>query len=196
MYKYWKLGKCSKKRKLQVWNAVIRSKLTYGLVTIQINKDKANQLNAFQLKGIRRILGWKTTYIERENTNKKLRQAANTIINAGKPERKHKLQFEELTNRIKNDRIKYMGHLLREDKNEPTRKAVMQGSVTPNLGWTKRTGRPRSNWIEETLREVWKRHRKVLPYGKRKHKNKNRKFRVSDNKVIRGILLGAQHRIF
>ena len=67
LYKYWKLGNCSKKKKLQVWNAVIRTKLTYGLVTVQINKDRASRLDAFQLKGIRRILNWKTTYIERKH---------------------------------------------------------------------------------------------------------------------------------
>ena len=86
LYKYWR---CSNKKKLQVWNAVIRSKLTYGLVTVQINTDKASRLDAFQLKGIRRILGWKTTYIERENTNKKLRAAANKIINKGKKKREN-----------------------------------------------------------------------------------------------------------
>ena len=83
MYKYWKLGKCSKKRKLQVWNAVIRSKLTYGLVTIQINKDKEAKIDALQLKGIRRILQCKTTYIDRRNTNRRLRKEANKIMNEG-----------------------------------------------------------------------------------------------------------------
>ena len=196
MYKYWKLGKCSKKRKLQVWNAVIRSKLTYGLVTLQINKDKASRLDAFQLKGIRRILKWKTTYIERKNTNRRLRRAASEIINQDKPKNKLTPQFEELSKRLQDERIKCLGHLLRESKDEPTRQAALNSDNTPNIGWLKRAGRPRNNWIELTMKEAWQRNRKNLPYGKRKHKNKARKFNIRAKRVIRGLLIGAQERIF
>ena len=195
LYKYWKLGKCSIKRKLHVWNAVIRSKLLYALTTVQINKDKANRLDAFQAKGIRRILGWKTTYIERENTNKKLRKTANKILNEGKPEYKKSKQYERLSKRIKRDRIRYLGHLFREEKNEPTRKAIIIAEHTPNLGWRKRIGRPRNNWLEETMRDAWNTLRAKLPYGKRKHKDK-RIFNLADKKCRLGLLLGARHRIF
>ena len=196
LYKYWKLGNCSKKKKLQVWNAVIKTKLTYCLVTVQINKDRASRLDAFQLKGIRRILNWKTTYIERRNTNKRLRQEANKIINQGKTEAEGRDQFEELTKRLKRDRIKYLGHLLREDKREPTRRATFNPNNTPNLGYKKRPGRPRNNLITETTEEAWKSHRKQLPYGQRKHKSKKRKFNLKDPRVIKGLWIGAELRIY
>ena len=92
--------------------------------------------------------------------------------------------------------IKYMGHLLRENKDEPTRRATLSGEYRINVGREKRAGRPRNNWIEETLKEVWNKYRKALPYGYRKHKQKKRKFNFRDKKVIRGLVLGAHMRVY
>ena len=107
-----------------------------------------------------------------------------------------KQQFERLSERLKDERIKYLGHLIRESKDEPTRQAALNRNNTPNVGWKRRRGRPRNNWIELTMKEAWKRHRERLPYGKRKHKNKRRKFKTQDKKVIRGLVLGAEWRIY
>ena len=111
-------------------------------------------------------------------------------------QKKKNEQFEELTRRLQRERIKFMGHLLREDKQEPTRRATFVDNSTPNIGWKKRIGRPRNNWIEETMRETWQKHRKSLPYGMRKHKNKKRKFNIRDKKVRQGLYLGAKSRLF
>ena len=73
---------------------------------------------------MRRIVNWKTTYVNRENTNRKLRREANRIMNSGKKNnlRHYQIcnhQFEELSKKLREDRIKYMGHLLREEKDAP-----------------------------------------------------------------------------
>merc|ERR1712086_301462 len=76
----WKIGKCSTKTKLQYWNAVINTKLTYALETMYLTKGQLRKLDTFQLKGLRKILKMHTTYIERANTNKEVRKRAATAL--------------------------------------------------------------------------------------------------------------------
>ena len=65
---FWKKTNCPPKCLLIVYDAVIRSKLVYGLDCIKIPEDALNNLNAFQLKGLRKILNMNTTFVNRENT--------------------------------------------------------------------------------------------------------------------------------
>ena len=51
----WKATKASKRWKLTVYDAIIRSKLLYGLETIHLTTAMAKKLNAFQMRGIRRF---------------------------------------------------------------------------------------------------------------------------------------------
>ena len=54
---------------MQVYQAVIVSKLLYGLDTLQFTEAQGNKLDTFQLKGFRIILNVKTTYIEKNLSN-------------------------------------------------------------------------------------------------------------------------------
>lgn len=56
--------RCSQKWKLIVFNAVIRSKLLYGLDSAQLNDPLLTKINTFCLKGLRKILKMPTTYAE------------------------------------------------------------------------------------------------------------------------------------
>ena len=56
----WNLTKCCNVWKIQVFSAVIVSKLVYGLGTIELTEGAARALDAVQLKGIREILEMKT----------------------------------------------------------------------------------------------------------------------------------------
>ena len=53
---FWGQSTCTKQFKLQVFNAVIRSKLVYGLESIQLNETALTKMNVFQLKGLRQIM--------------------------------------------------------------------------------------------------------------------------------------------
>lgn len=46
--------------------------MTYGLETLQLNKNHLNRLDAFQVKGLRRILEVPPTFIDRTWTNAKV----------------------------------------------------------------------------------------------------------------------------
>ena len=52
---YWKATNASKKWQLIIYDAIIRSKLLYGLETVYITDSLQKKLNAFQLRGIRTI---------------------------------------------------------------------------------------------------------------------------------------------
>ena len=45
----WEIGNCSTRTKLLYWNAVIKTKLTYALETMQLTKSQLQQLDTFQL---------------------------------------------------------------------------------------------------------------------------------------------------
>eukprot|EP00959_Pyramimonas_sp_CCMP1952_P333556 6985006-Pyramimonas_sp.AAC.1 len=72
---FWLHSDCSVSQKIQVFSAVCRSKLLYGLETTQLTPGQTQRLDGFQLKGLRKILGIPTTFgqmaqgQDRTNTN-------------------------------------------------------------------------------------------------------------------------------
>ena len=57
---YWKASNASKKWQLLAYDAIIKNKLLYGLETAQVGKADLKIIDAFQIRGIRQILGKKT----------------------------------------------------------------------------------------------------------------------------------------
>ena len=57
---------------MQVFDAIIRSKLLYGLETMELTKGMSKRLNAVQMRGLRQILQAPTTYEDRTWTNKRV----------------------------------------------------------------------------------------------------------------------------
>ena len=102
---FWLRGDCTEKQKINVFNAVLRAKLMYGLDSIQLTQATIRKLDTFQLKGLRKILGLKTTYVNKHNTNERVYQAANTKMEQqsrrGTPPRGKKViklsQYYEMT---------------------------------------------------------------------------------------------------
>ncbi len=81
--------------------------------TIQLTEAEQKRLDAFQMNGIRRILGIApTTEEERYWTNERVWNKANEEY--GKPIRK----FTEAWQRAK---YKLLGHIIRTDKEDPMR---------------------------------------------------------------------------
>ncbi len=84
---FWRQTKCSNKWKLNVYNAVITSKLVYGLETLQFTGKTLNKMNTFQMKALRKILGVQPTFIDRTQTNALVFNMANKEggVEEGKP---------------------------------------------------------------------------------------------------------------
>ena len=63
--------------KLLTQDAVISTKLLYGLESAELKDSDKNKLDVFQLKGLRNILKNDTTFVNRQNTNAKFVEEAN-----------------------------------------------------------------------------------------------------------------------
>ena len=104
---FWNNSQCPKNFKLLVFDAVIRSKLVYGLESVMIPSFLMSKLNALQLNGLRKILNMKTTYIDRANTNQEVFRRANSYKNPLGQAGKNIRQFKEYINA---QQCKLLGH--------------------------------------------------------------------------------------
>ena len=69
---FWLHSNCPAKFKLIAADAVIKTKLLYGMDSAQLGEHEQKRINVMQLKISRKILGIKTTFIDRENNNIKV----------------------------------------------------------------------------------------------------------------------------
>ena len=87
---YWFKANPSIKEKLQVFDAIIKSKLLYGLESAPMNETIKHELDIFQLKGLRKILGIKITFVDKTQDNRtiyrKVHQHIHENTSTGKPE--------------------------------------------------------------------------------------------------------------
>ena len=73
--------------KLLVFNAVVGAKIPYGLESLQLLDSDYQRLDAFQQRGLRRILGIPPSHIDRTATNKSVLAAAEKVLSKKKQER-------------------------------------------------------------------------------------------------------------
>jgi hypothetical protein len=154
---FWTKANCPTKWKLNVYNAVIISKLVYGLETLQFTEGQGKQLDAFQQRGLRKILGIAPTYIDRGHTNEKVIELAN--IAKGAHEDKTKTKIMPLTEIIKNRKNTLLGHVIRagdRDCNDPLFQATFESAnLQPRRATHRRVGRPRKKWHDTTMESAW-----------------------------------------
>ena len=77
---FWRHSDCPERYKLEALDAVVRSKLLYGLESAHLGEALVKKLDTFQLKGLRKILRMDTTFVNRDNTNRKVIETANQAI--------------------------------------------------------------------------------------------------------------------
>jgi hypothetical protein len=66
---FWRHSDCPTHVKVYTADAVLRSKLLYGLESAQLIPSVLKTLETFQLKVLRKMLKIDTTYINRANSN-------------------------------------------------------------------------------------------------------------------------------
>ena len=142
---FWN-SSCHKRWKLGVYDAVVCSRLLYGLESLHLNKSHLNRLNAFQQRGLRRILGVPSSYIDRTFTNAKVFEMVSEY------RRTPQLSVADLYYR---QQLKFVGHLLRCDGNDPMRRLIVtpQNEIAAPL--YRRPGRPRNSWSFHALQRAW-----------------------------------------
>ena len=157
---FWKTVACSTKWKLQVYDAIIRNKLLYGLETVHLTQSLQQKVNAFQLRGLRKILGLSTTFINRANTNESVLQKANDVMGVAPGSMPKVKLFSDL---LKDRRVKLAGHILRSENSDPLRRVSYEPDSAETFRVAKRRiGGPRQLWTVYTNKYAWERtHRGV-----------------------------------
>ena len=128
--------------------------LLYGLDTLEIPSALLSKLEAFQLRGLRKILNVNTTYIDRRNTNAEVYRRANLAVETRQGN--DTTLTWTIRQCIEEKRIKLTGHLLRADDSDPMRQVSFQNnSASPYLPLFRRPGRPPKNWMISSLELCW-----------------------------------------
>ena len=154
---FWKKSNCPIGFKLNVFDAVIRSKLVYSLEAVQLNPNMLQKMNAVQFRGLRRILGLEHTYVNRSNSNIKLLQEANKIKNPKPKPNKHIRPFSEYVHVRQESLLK---HIVRCSNLDPMRETTLRyGSAMPRTIVNRRVGRPKQQWSTSVYQRLWIKNR-------------------------------------
>ena len=130
-------------------NAVVRSKLLYGMESAHLISSILSRLNTVQLKGFRKIMKWQTTYVRRENTNVRLLEAVKQELREGQDVKLFSESYHESRRRL-------LGHILRLTDSQEEKNSTVRAHVPyPILNPVRRVGQPKHNWAVETMRKVW-----------------------------------------
>ena len=85
---FWKKTNASLKWKLQIYNAIIISQISYGLDVMHLTESLYSKLDAFHYRGLRIVLGISHSYWSRVSNNRVF-ERANIVASKGQDFRSH-----------------------------------------------------------------------------------------------------------
>jgi len=132
LQKFFKNKNISKKLKLRLKNTIIDKMLTYASETWKLTKRDRKQMNVFERKVYRRILG--PVY---DNEKKNWRILTNKEIDT-------RVKKPTVTKTIRLNRLHWFGHIQRVEENRIPKRVLYM-----NLGTARLRGRPRNSWQVE-----------------------------------------------
>ena len=145
--------------KITVLDAVIRSKLLYGIDSAQLTPSNQRRIEVFQLKGLRKITKMTTTYVERNNSNAEVFRKANEAIKQETPENKIPTTVKPFVTCYLNSRMKRLARIHNMPKEHPVRHITIGPNPDNNcVPWNppnRRVGRPRFKWVTEAVGDIW-----------------------------------------
>ena len=138
--KVWRHSSLTTARKLDVYRALVESKLMYALCTGTYTKAELRRLDGFQAKCLRSILSIAPSQYSRVS-NEAVREKA-ALKSASKQLREQQLIF--------------LGKVLRSDLDSVLQTvSFTPGTMQPTTcAYIRRVGRPRKEWIAEVLPEA------------------------------------------
>jgi hypothetical protein len=144
---FWTKANTTVKWKIQVFNAIIRSKLLYGLECIQLTAAEISRLDAFQNKSLRRILGKPPTFIDRTETNERMYAEIRD---------QHGCHFEKFGDTWRKAKLKFFGHILRCSRADPLSQVTFAADgIHPRHVVYRRPGRPKLDWVIESYKDAF-----------------------------------------
>ena len=135
----WRCANIGKHRKLELFEALVLSKVLYGVASAWLSKADLGRLDGFQAGCLRKMLQIPASYVSRVS-NEAVRKTAGQ---------------DALSNMVRTAQLKLMGKVLNDDAKRILRDVAFQGSTTlsANAAYVRRIGRPRHNWTEQVFRE-------------------------------------------
>ena len=147
---FWLHSNCPAKFKLQAADAIIRTKILYGLESAQLGEPELKRLDLIQLKIFRKILGLKTTFVNRENTNVKLwKDVRAKTTSEGK--KKHIVSFRQAYRKAK---IQTLAKILLDERGNKNQ-MIFDNELQERMYSNRRVGRPKTSWTEAAIKEMW-----------------------------------------
>eukprot|EP00973_Karenia_brevis_P049122 6813088-Karenia_brevis.AAC.1 len=126
-----------------------------------MNETAKHSLDIFQLKGLRKILKIKTTFVDRVQDTRtvyaKAQRAIHEATSPGKPEKIFKPYSEVYDER----KTKLLNKIIKKPQTDPIRAITFQQhSLVPiqienKPGVKRRSGQPRVRWVETALARLW-----------------------------------------
>ena len=106
--------------------------------TVQLTRAMCKKIDAFQLRGLRKILNMHTTHINRANTNKKVYEEATRIAYPKADDHRTVKPFSVYH---ADKKASLLGHILRAEDRDPLRQVTFQPGtayrVDPGRVWEK-----------------------------------------------------------
>ena len=165
---YWKAANASKKWKIIVFDAVIKSKLLYVLETAELTRSLMNKIDAFQIRGLRRILKMQHPYHDRTATKLEVQENCNIeAYRKGSPQTVAKnanRYIQKNADMYIKQKKKLLGHILRAEDSDPFRQVSFRSGTAREIEADKRrVGKPRVSWQSSAKKIVWKACRGEAP---------------------------------
>ena len=156
----------------------------YGLTSIPLSRADANKLDAFHMRGLRKILKIKHPYWSRVS-NKKLLETANEKL--GNEQDKNCLR--NLSSRLVERQILLFAHTIRLGEQDPLKKISIDEAGNRVRSDFRRAGRPRTKWYDTTKNHVIK---KLIKEG---HLPRNIMNESTKQEINEFIVQMAQNRL-
>ena len=124
---------------------------------MQFTEAQGKVLDAFQQRGLRKIMGIPPTFIDRSTTNEEVCKLANAA--RGCDDDKTKATIIPFTETIKQRKTSLLGHIIRageRDSRDPMYQVTFEGTnLKPRTTAYRRVGKPRHKWHTDTLASAW-----------------------------------------
>ena len=135
----WKSPAIAKRRKLELLDSLVLSKLRYGVASACLSKSDLRRLDGFHASCLRRLLKIPSSYFSRVSNNR-VREIAG---------------HQPLSSSIRASQLHYLGQVLTNPYKRQLREAAFHhGDVTTPAvaAFVRRVGRPRQNWTEQVVK--------------------------------------------
>ena len=142
----WGKSAANVKLKIKVYDAVFFvAKPMYGLASIPITKADGRKLDAFQMKGPRKISKGRNPYWSRVSNEKLLE-----IINAKLKRELEDKELRRLSTRLIERQIALYAHIIRLEQDDPMKRISITEQGERVRADFRRSGRPRITWYDTT----------------------------------------------